>query len=421
MEEQRLYSKNSHGISDEEIYGALKNSVKDFSLKDKNVLLIPPDFTRMHSGGGKITSMYYSILKDCKRVDILPALGTHDPMTREECSAFFGSNIPFEKIINHDWRNDVVKIGNIPESFVREISGQLVDYSINVEINKRLSNGSYDLIISIGQVVPHEVAGMANYNKNIFVGCGGKDMINKSHMLGAVYGMEKVMGKDRTPVHRIFDYAQESFLNKINIMYVLTVTTAKKDNVNIEGLFTGKSRRVFENAIELSTKKNFTTVGSPLKKTIVYLDPKEFKSTWLGNKAVYRTRMAISDGGELIILAPGIKKFGEDKIIDSLIRKYGYAGRKKILSLFNENEDLKNNLSAAAHLIHGSSDGRFEITYVTEHLSKDEIESVGYSYLSPETAYKKYNPAKLKEGFNVLDNKEEVYYISNPALGLWKA
>jgi hypothetical protein len=82
-------------------------------------------------------------------------------------------------------------------------------------------------------------------------------------------------------------------------------------------------------------------------------------STWLGNKAVYRTRMAMADGGELIILAPGVKEFGEDHEIDRLIRKYGYRGTPATLAAVKANEELRNNLSAAAHLIHGSSEGRF--------------------------------------------------------------
>jgi nickel-dependent lactate racemase len=302
---------------------------------------------------------------------------------------------------------------------VNEVSEGLISDPIDVEVNNHILNKSYDLIISIGQVVPHEVVGMANYSKNIFVGCGGSNMINQSHMLGAFYGLERIMGRDFSPVRKVFDYAEENFINDVPLMYVLTVTTQVGGKVILHGLFIGRNRKLFEEAVKLSQEKNLIYVEKPLKKVVVYLDEREFKSTWLGNKAIYRTRMAIEDGGELIILAPGVKKFGEDDRNDELIRKYGYIGRKNILELVKKNEDLKGNLSVAAHLIHGSTDGRFEITYAVEKLTREEIEQANFKYEPLSEAYKKYNPAKLKDGFNTLPNGEEIFYISNPALGLW--
>lgn len=405
-------------ISDSELKSALLDSLKGKNLK--KVLILPPDYTRMYSGAGKITAIYYEALKDICEVDIMPALGTHEPMTKEECLAFFGEGVPFEKIIVHNWRKDVVKIGEVPGEFVSEVSEGLVSDKIDVEVNKLIVDRSYDLIISVGQVVPHEVVGMANYSKNIFVGCGGSNMINSSHMLGAFYGMERIMGKDHSPVRKVFDYAQENFLRDIPIMFVLTVTTNKGDETYIHGLFIGSQRDVFEEAVSLSRQINLTYVDEPFKKAVVYLDGREFKSTWLGNKAVYRTRMAMADGGELIILAPEVKKFGEDAENDRLIRKYGYIGRENVLKLVEENEDLKNNLSVAAHLIHGSSDGRFNITYCTEKLTEEEVRGAGFNYMPYEEASKIYDPKKLSDGYHEI-NGEKIFYISNPALGLWAA
>jgi nickel-dependent lactate racemase len=358
------------------------------------------------------------MLRDSCEVDIMPALGTHEPMTREECRAFFGEKVPFESIIVHNWRTDVVKIGEVPGSFVSEVSDGLVKDKIDVEVNRRIVDGSYDLIISIGQVVPHEVVGMANYSKNIFVGCGGSNMINSSHMLGAFYGMERIMGRDFSPVRKVFDYAHENFLKDVPLLFVLTVTTNEGDETRIHGMFIGEKRDSFESAVALSRAINLTYVDEPFTKAVVYLDGREFKSTWLGNKAVYRTRMAMAQGGELIILAPEVRKFGEDAENDRLIRKYGYVGRENILKLVEENEDLRANLSVAAHLIHGSSDGRFKVTYCTRRLTKEEVEGVGFGYMPYDEAAAKYNPAVLTDGFCEIDG-EKVFYISNPALGLW--
>ena len=406
------------GITDSEIKSALEQTLKDRG-ELKRVLLIPPDYTRLNSYAGVITGIYYDMLSEKCRVDIMPALGTHMPMSDDERIEMFGSRIPKECFINHNWRTDVVKIGEVPASFVEDVSDGLMNEPIDVEVNRILLDKSYDLIISIGQVVPHEVVGMANYSKNIFVGCGGRSMINQTHMLGAFYGLERIMGRDFSPVRKVFDYAEENFIRDIPLIYVLTVTSQHNGKTVVDGLFAGRERSLFEEAVRLSQEKNLNFVEEPLKKVVVYLDEKEFKSTWLGNKAVYRTRLAIEDGGELLVLAPGVRKFGEDDGNDLLIRKYGYVGREKILELFGKNRDLRDNQSVAAHLIHGSSDGRFTITYAVDKLTKEEVEGVNYNYAPISSVYKKYDPSKLREGFNVLDDGEKIYYITNPALGLW--
>ena len=412
------YSPRESGLDDSEIRSALEKSLSDVRMSLKKVLILPPDYTRFHSMAGRITWHLYDMLKNHCHVDIMPALGTHVPVTESEWQAMFG-DIPYDKMIVHGWRTDVQKVGVVPGEFVSEVSEGLVSDPIDVEVNKLLLDPSYDLILSIGQVVPHEVVGMANRNKNIFVGCGGSSMINSSHMLGAFYGMERIMGKDHSPVRKVFDYAEENFLKHIPLSYILTVTDAPGGNVRMHGLFIGRERKYFEEAVALAQKVNLTFVDKPFKKVVVLLDEEEFKSTWLGNKSVYRTRMAIEDGGELIVLAPGVDKFGEDKSIDALIRKYGYCGRENVLKLVKENEDIRQNLSAAAHLIHGSGDGRFSITYCTKHVTKEEVEGVCFHYIPYEEAVKTYNPETLKDGWNTLENGEEIYYISNPALGLW--
>ena len=417
--ENFIYAKDENGLSKEEIKAALLESLEGRTLK--NALIIPPDFTRFHSNAGYITNVYYHTLTDMGcNVDILPALGTHVPVTEEEMDIMFG-DIPHDRFIPHNWRTDVVKLGEVPAEYVEEITEGLWHEKVDVEINRLVMDEKYDIIISLGQVVPHEVIGMANHSKNLFVGVGGSAMINSSHMVGAVYGMERMMGKDHTPVRKILDYALNKYLADRPIIFVLTVCTAPKGNIRTHGLFIGDTRKVLEAAIELAQEKNIDFVETGIKKCVVYLTPDEFKSTWLGNKSVYRTRMAIADGGELLVLAPGIERFGEDDIVDKLIRKYGYRGRVNTLAQFEkaENQDLRDNMGAAAHLIHGSSDGRFKITYAVKNITKEEIESVGFAAADYDEMVKKYNPETLQYGYNTLPDGEEVYYIPNPALGLW--
>lgn len=413
-----IFLSSKDGLRNEEIISALEKSIEGLDLK--HVLILPPDYTRYHSNAGFITNQYYHMLvKRGVEVDIMPALGTHVAMSDDELTKMYG-DIPHDVFLVHNWRNDVEKIGVVPGDYLDEISEHVWHEDIDVEVNKRILDEKYDLILSVGQVVPHEVVGMSNHAKNIFVGAGGSRMINASHMLGAVYGLEQMMGKDHTPVRKLYDYAFEHFLSDKPIVFVLTVTTAPGGSIHTHGLFISEGRECFNQAVALAQQTNIDFVDKPFKKCVVYLDPIEFKSTWLGNKAVYRTRMAMADGGELIILAPGVDKFGEDEEIDKLIRKYGYVGRKTILDKFNnpDNVDLKENMSAAAHLIHGSSDDRFTITYAVKNITKEEIEGVGYQSANYEEMIQKYDPEKLTLGYNMVDG-EEIYYVPNPALGLW--
>jgi nickel-dependent lactate racemase len=381
------------------------------------VLAIPPDMTRFRSGAGGLTASAYEFYGN-KLAAVLPAVGTHAAMTSGQAGKMF-PGVPFELFHAHNWRKDTVTLGEVPAEFIHQQSEGKLNYTWPVQINRLLVEGGFDLILSIGQVVPHEVIGMANYNKNILVGTGGQDSINRSHFLGAVYGMERIMGRADTPVRRVLNYASSHFIQHLPVVYVLTVVGINADGkVAIRGLFIGDDAECFQKASQLSLKVNFVMLDSPIRKAVVYLDPEELHSTWLGNKAIYRTRMALADGAELIVLAPGVKEFGEDATIDRLIRKYGYFGTPAALAAVEKDPELAANLGAAAHLIHGSSEGRFTITYCPGGLSRKEISSAGFGYGDLASMAKKFDPQKLHYGYNQLDG-EEVFFVPNPGLGLW--
>jgi nickel-dependent lactate racemase len=308
----------------------------------------------------------------------------------------------------------------VPASFIKEVSENACHWSWPAQVNKLIAGGGHDLVLSIGQVVPHEVTGMANYTKNLFVGTGGAEAINKSHFLGAVFGMERLMGRADTPVRRVLNLAAERFLKDIPVVYILTVLGTDGNGKNVlRGLFMGDDDECFRKAAELSVRVNFRILDKPLAKAVVYMDPSEYQSAWLCNKAIYRTRMAMADGGTLVILAPGMKEFGEDPEIDRLIRTHGYKGTPAVLAAVRDHQELRNNLSAAAHLIHGSSEGRFKIFYCPGHVSQADIEAAGYSFGELDTVIKRYNPEQLDDGYNTLPDGEEIFYISQPAQGLW--
>jgi nickel-dependent lactate racemase len=384
----------------------------------RRVIALPPDFTRYNSRAGLLTCMTHDYYGD-RLTDVMPALGTHVPMPDWQLDKMF-PGLPKSLIREHRWREDVVTVGQVPAEYVSEVTEGIWTKPWPAQLNKQIWQGGHDLILSIGQVVPHEVIGMANYNKNLFVGTGGSQGVNESHFIGAAYGMERMMGRADTPLRRILNYAQDHFCRHLPLVFVLTVVGSDgAGGLATRGLYVGDDHECFQRAAELSVQVNFTVVEEPFRKVVVYLDPEEFHSTWLGNKSVYRTRMAIADGGELIVLAPAVKTFGEDPQIDRLIRKYGYRTTPEIMRLMQENEDLQQNLSAAAHLIHGSSENRFRITYCPGELDRSEIEGVGYRYGDLAEMQRRYDPHKLADGWNTLDDGEQFYYISNPALGLW--
>ena len=404
-------------LTDADLRVGLFAALEKLGLR-RRVLAVPPDFTRLHSQAGRLTKLAFEFY-GAHLTDILPALGTHTAMTGEQIREMY-AGVPEKLFRVHNWRTGVTTVGEVPGQFVREASGGAVDFPWPAQIANLIATGQHDLILSIGQVVPHEVMGMASYNKNIFVGTGGHEGINKSHFIGAAFGMERMMGRADTPVRRVLNYASEHFTRHLPIVYVHTVVgRGANGRLVVRGLFVSDDASGFEAAAALSLKVNFEMLAEPLKKVVVYLDPAEFKTTWLGNKAVYRTRMAMADAGELIILAPGLRDFGEDQEIDRLIRKYGYRGTPATLAATRANPELQQNLSAAAHLIHGSSEDRFRITYCPGQLTQPEIEGVNFEYADLNEMTQRYDPKKLSDGWNMLPDGEKIFYISNPALGLW--
>ncbi len=403
-------------LSSVELKGLMDDSLLKLG-KRSSVLAVPPDRTREHSRAGELTRYAWQHYGERMKA-VLPALGTHTPMGAEQLAQMYG-DMPLDLFRVHHWRTDIETLGEVPADFIREQSEGKLDYAWPAQVNRLVSQGGFELILSIGQVVPHEVIGMANYTKNILIGTGGREGINRSHYLGAVYGMERIMGRAENPVRSVLNYAAEHFLRHLPIVYVLTVVGRKDDGeLAVRGLFIGDDAECFHLAAELSLKVNFELVEVPLRNAVVYLDPHEFHSTWLGNKAVYRTRMALADNAELVILAPGVREFGEDKAIDGLIRKYGYRGTPATLQAVQTHADIANDLSAAAHLIHGSSEGRFKITWCPGHLSKDEVEGVGFTYGDLNAMLARYDRSRLHHGYNQVDG-EEIFFIANPGLGLW--
>jgi nickel-dependent lactate racemase len=418
-------------LTDAQLEQYLTSFLDTFSDLDQ-VMLIPPDFTRFHSQAGKITRLMAQHLPESAKLQILPALGTHAPMTPQQIRTMFGDDLAnrSDSLFQvHDWRNDVETIGHVPAQLVADATyGKITNQPWPAQLNRRvweMRNNPKSLVLSIGQVVPHEVMGMANFNKNLFVGVGGVEAIHLSHFIGAVHGMEKMMGRANNPLRDILNYASDAYLKPAfddRLWYVLTVVAknAATNELELKGLYIGNDIACYDAACKLSLEVNFTLLEKPPTTMVATMDPAEFQSTWLANKAIYRTRMAMADRGTLVILAPGVTHFGEDAVVDKLIRQYGYVGTPKLLENLDESLELQQNLSAVAHLMHGSSEGRFRIIYCPGGLTRQETEEVGFDYGDLDAMKNHYQITDiLQDGWQCDVQGNEFYYISNPALGLW--
>jgi nickel-dependent lactate racemase len=417
------FSEKSNRISPKRIEELLQRTAEEakrrFCSRPRRVLLLPPDITRAHSGAGRMTEILYNIFANEAEVHVIPTLGQHVPHTVEENQRMFGS-IPEERIHAHDWRGGCMHVGLIPADYVKQVSKGAADWEIPIVLNPMLMNEPWDLIVHVGHVVPHEVLGFANHNKNYFIGLAGKDLICASHMAAACCGIENNLGTLVTPVRQCFNKAEDEFLGHLPDVYV-QIVMARNDQGELvhTGLYVGDDLETYLQAARQSREQNITMLDKPLDKVVCVMQGDEFFSTWVANKAIYRTRMALADGGELIIMAPGLKRFGEQPEVDQIIRKYGYCGTPKVMENYRRDPILQDFAHATAHLIHGSSEGRFTITYAPGHLSKSEIESVNFRYADLAETMKKYPPDKLKEGYNDLPNGERVFFIPTPSAGLW--
>jgi nickel-dependent lactate racemase len=381
----------------------------------RSVLLVPPDQTRLHSRAGEIVAQLAGLLDgQVERVDVMPALGTHRPLGPDECRLMFGEAIDPARLLHHRWRDDVTTVGELPAGEVDEVVGRSLGLALPFAVNTALVDGSYDLVVSVGQVVPHEVAGFGGYTKHVSIGLGGPETIQRSHFFSAVHGIEQTLGRVDTPVRQLLDRGFDRFLEqRCRVLFVLTVVEGRREGPVLRGVFAGEGGTrssggdAFRAAAALSAEVNIETVETPFTRCVAYLDPREYHSTWLGNKAIYRTRLAMADGGELVVVAPGVSRFGEDPVVDTLIRRHGYHGRAAALEAMASDPELAANLAAVAHLIHGSTEGRFAVTYAPgPELSRADVEGVGFGYLPLEDALERFPPESVD--------------IPDPGLGLWR-
>jgi nickel-dependent lactate racemase len=326
------------------------------------VLSIVADKTRDDSTD-QLFPLAAQLLADRKiaKLDALIAQGTHSPMSeddkRQKIGALAADSVPgLGQIFDHDWANprQLVTIGELSASRMREITGGLIEKAIRLNVNRLLARGLYDTILIFGSTAPHEVAGFSGGAKYFFPGVSGPELTHATHWLGALSTIENVIGRIETPPRHLFEAAAD-FVPARVISLSSVVTRETPSRLHTHALFCGDFRMAVRRAAEVSRHVHIKYTGRKYKRVIALLD-EYLNDLWVGGKASYRLGPVIEEGGELIIYAPHLTCISDTH--GALIERYGYAPLEKIRELVSQSPELQQNLCVAAHLAHVSFAGR---------------------------------------------------------------
>ena len=381
----------------------------------------------------------------------MPALGT---AIQPAQIAKMYPTIPPALFREHDWRDGTVAVGTVPAADVRELTGGAINRPWTATLNALVARGGHDLVLSMGQVVPHEALGMANYTKNLFIGVAGAETINFTHHIMAVYGVENVMGRASNPGRALFDRAFDAFCPELPALFAMTVVGTKPDGARVtRGFYVGDTSESFK-AARLSLEVNFTMVDEPHAKAVPARRAK-YAFTWTANKAIYRTRPG-ADGGELVARArrelrrardarpadrkceratsarasarargpkpdPDARDDAPPPPPPNFARRHGYRSSAETMSLL-ETDPSSRKTSSPPRTRSGKSEGRFKITLSVEAgggLSAD-IEKANFEWGDVDALQQRYDPAKLTPGATCSPTAGACFLVPQPLpAGLW--
>lgn len=293
--------------------------------------------------------------------DALVAQGTHAPMTEAEKRLKIGDadgkSLPLAgRIFDHEWSNpeQLVKIGELSAETVGEITGGLINKTVPLTINKLLAPGVYDVVLIFGATVPHEVAGYAGGAKYFFPGVSGAELTHLTHWLGALAGIENIIGRVETPTRHLIEAAADFV--RAEIVSFTSVVRREDERLRTYALFAGDFRAALRKAAEVSRRVHIKFTGRKYRRVVALLDA-HYDEMWTGGKASYKLGGIIEPGGELIIYAPHLRCISDTH--GQFIEKFGgYAPLEKVRELVAASGELEANLCVAAHLAHVAYGGR---------------------------------------------------------------
>ena len=346
--------------------------------------------------------------------DALVAQGTHPPMSETQKLSKIGAGSFGGQLFDHRWNepDELITLGELSAETVRQLTNGLIETAVPVSLNKLLATGIYDTILVFGATVPHEVAGFAGGAKYFFPGVAGPELTHTTHWLGALAGIENIIGRVDTPTRRLIEAATDLIAARI-ISLNTVISRTSDDELVTYALFTGDIREAFRRAAEVSRKVHIRYTGRKYKKVVALLDP-HYDELWVGGKASYKLGAIIEEGGELIIYAPHLTKLSETH--GELIEKYGYAPLESVRDMLGVSQELRENLCIAAHLAHVAYAGRvdergnvvprYSITMATG-LDEETCRRVNLGYLDHRT----FEMAANEDTLIVKDAGRDLYQV----------
>jgi nickel-dependent lactate racemase len=397
---------SSEGELDPAILSKIIEEALDVVAPEERVLAIIPDKTRDDN-----TDLLFPVAthvlnkRKVKSFDVLVAQGTHPPMSHEQKLSKLGLREFSGSLFDHRWDipDELITLGELSGDQVAELTGGLISEPVSVSLNKLLAPGDYDRVLIFGATVPHEVAGFAGGAKYFFPGVAGPELTHTTHWLGALAGIENIIGEVETPTRHMIEAAADFVPAKI-ISLNTVVSRNEESRLITYGLFAGDVRETFRRAAEISRLVHIRYTGRKYQRVIALLDS-HYDEMWVGGKASYKLGAVIEDGGELIIYAPQLTKLSETH--GALIEKYGYAPLESVRDMLGVSQELRENLCIAAHLAHVSYAGRvdddgrvvprYRITMATG-LDEATCKRVNLGYLD----YRSFDPEALRDDAETL-------------------
>jgi len=417
---QSLLAAPGLAITDEQIRDFVASVCSRGDHAGRRVLVIVPDATRTAPVGPFFRALHESIAASAAALDVMVALGTHQPMSQEAICARLeitaaerAGEFRRVQLLNHEWNNPAAlrMLGSIPAEEISALSGGLFAMDVEVKINARLFE--YDRIIIVGPVFPHEVVGFSGGNKYLFPGVAGPEILNFFHWLGAVITNPMIIGNKWTPVRKVVDRAAKMLaLDKLCFCLVV-------HGHELAGAFAGAPEPAWDEASELSRSLHVTYEEHPFD-TILSCAPPMYDELWTGGKCMYKLEPVLADGGELIIYAPHISEISVTH--GRLIEQIGYHCRDYFLKQWDRFKHFP--WGVIAHSTHVRGIGTYEngvehcrarVTLATR-IPREVCERINMGYRDPDTIRPADYANRESEGILMVPKAGEMLYqLRNPA------
>ncbi|MFC1840197.1 lactate racemase domain-containing protein [Thermodesulfobacteriota bacterium] len=409
------YGKPDTSLSEQDVLSILKEGLPRELVSDKRILVLTPDSTRTCPLPMMIREIAQVVGSRIAQLDFMVALGTHQPMERDEILSLYGLTdetseklLPGSRFMNHRWDlpDTLTVIGRLDEDDVEAVSGGRFRNSVDVSINRHVFD--YDLILILGPVFPHEVAGFSGGDKYLFPGVSGGDFLHFTHWLGAVVTNWGTIGIQNTPV-------REAITRAAGLVSVprLCVSMVVKPGMELAGLYVGETAESWAAAAELSAQIHILYKDNPFNTVLGTASPM-YEEIWVAGKVMYKLEPVVADGGTLIIYGKHINRVS-DTWGDQIIR-VGYHTRDFFLKRMDQFKDIPGGVLAHSSHVrglgtfeNGVEKSRINVVLATS-IPEDQCRAINLGYMNPNSINMDDYMNREDEGVLFVENAGEILY-----------